>query len=73
MYASLPIKETDAYSAYLFEYVMSATLGTITYWYQEKRDIPLSELIVLIRSIHTEGVLHEIKKRIEKEQVSHDD
>lgn len=65
MYDLLPIRKTDVYSEYIFEYVMSATIGTITYWYQGKKEISLNEVITLIRSIHSKGALYEIQKHFD--------
>lgn len=58
------INEKDIYSDYIFEYVMSATIETIIFWFQENEKISLNELIALIRSIHTRGALHVLQKGI---------
>ncbi len=64
LYSSLSIKENDIYSACIFEFAMSAIIGTIIYWYQNKSDISSNEIVSLIRSMLSKGVLQEIQKHI---------
>lgn len=61
LYAFFRLKEDDAYSAYLFEFAMSAMIGTISYWYQHKGDVSSNEIVALVRSMLSKGVLQEIR------------
>jgi len=63
MFSHLPIKES-VQALYLFEFVMSAILGTITYWYQQDDETLLSDVIIMIRSILTGGAFQEMQKYI---------
>lgn len=62
MFSALSIDKDDSYASYMFEFVISAILGTITYWYQYDRKIPLNDIITMMRSILTEGATQEIQK-----------
>ncbi len=57
---ALGLPEKDIHTAYIFEFGMSAIIGTITYWYNNKQEIPSKELVRLIRSMLTMGVPSEI-------------
>lgn len=62
IYAFFPLKEDDIYSACIFEFAMSAMIGTLTYWYQHKSDISSVEIVSLIRSMLAKGTLQEMQK-----------
>jgi len=56
------LPEKDIHTAYIFEFGMSVIIGTITHWYNNKKEIPSKELVRLIRSMLTTGILPEIQK-----------
>jgi len=56
------LPEDDIHTAYIFEFGMSAIIGTITYWYNNQKEIPSKELVRLIRSMLTMGIAPEIRK-----------
>jgi len=56
------LSESDIHAAYIFEFGFSAILSTITYWYQNNKNLPSQELIFLIRSMLMSGIYPEIRK-----------
>ncbi len=64
IYSSFTIKENDIYTACIFEFAMSAIIATITYWYQHKSDISSNEIVLLIRSMLSNGALQEMQKHL---------
>jgi AcrR family transcriptional regulator len=56
------LPEDDIHTAYIFEFGMSAILGTITHWYNHKKEIPSAELVRLIRSMLATGIVPQIQK-----------
>ena len=56
------LSEKDIHPAYIFEFGLSALIGTLTYWYNHKREIPSKELVQLIHSMIATGILPEIQK-----------
>ena len=56
------LPEKDIHTAYIFEFGLSALIGTLTYWYNHKREIPSTELVQFTRSMLATGVLPEIQK-----------
>jgi AcrR family transcriptional regulator len=62
LHSILPGKESNVRVDYIFEFVMSAIFGTITYWYQQEKSISSNELLPMIRSMLTKGALQEIQK-----------
>ena len=42
--------------------VLSASLATITYWYQNNKNLSSKELIFLLRSMLVNGVFFEVRK-----------
>lgn len=66
MFQSLPIDNLhqNPYVHYLFEYVLSAEIGVITYWYQANDELSLREIIQLIRSLHMKATQKEFIKFI---------
>ena len=56
------LPENELHAAYLFEFGMSAIIGTITYWYQRKEDLPSKDLARLLRSLLVRGIGPEIQK-----------
>jgi len=59
---ALGLSERDIHPAYIFEFGLSALIGTLTYWYNHKREIPSTELVRLTRSMLATGVLPEVQK-----------
>ena len=59
---ALGLSEEDIHTSYIFEFGMSAIIGTITYWYNNKKELPAKELARLIRSMLETGVASEIQK-----------
>ena len=51
------LPETDIHTAYILEFGLSAIIATITYWYQNNKNLPSKELISLLRSMLANGVL----------------
>jgi AcrR family transcriptional regulator len=58
---ALGLPEEDIHTSYIFEFGMSAIIGTITCWYHNK-DLPSKEIVRLIRSMLAGGVVPEIKR-----------
>ena len=56
------LPEKDIHTAYIFEFGLSALIGTLTYWYNHKREIPSTELVRLMNSMLATGILPEIQK-----------
>jgi len=56
------LAENDTHTSYIFEFALSAILATITHWYHSNNDIPSKEMVRLVRSMLTYGVVPEIKK-----------
>lgn len=59
---ALGLPEKDVRTAYIFEFGMSAIIGTLTHWYNHQREIPSKELVRLIRSMLAMGIPSEIQK-----------
>ncbi len=62
LYAFFPLRQDDSYAVYIYEFAMSAMIGTLTYWYQHQSDIPSSEIVSLVRSMLSRGALQEMQK-----------
>lgn len=62
LFETLGLPESNGYSAYIFEFGFSAILSTITYWYQNHKNLASQELIILIRSMLINGIYPEIRK-----------
>jgi AcrR family transcriptional regulator len=56
------LPENDIHTAYIFEFGMSAIIGTITHWYHSNKEIPSKEIVHMIRSMLATGVAPEIQK-----------
>ena len=56
------LSENDCHTAYIFEFGMSAIIGTLTYWYNNKKELPSKELAQLIRFMLETGIAPEIQK-----------
>lgn len=54
--------ENDSHTAYIMEFGLSAIMSTITHWYQNNKDLPFNELVVLTRSMLLNGVFPMIQK-----------
>ena len=59
---SFGLPENDVHTVYIFEFGLSAIIGTITHWYNHKKEIPSKEMVQLIRSMLAKGILPEIQK-----------
>ena len=55
------LSESDMQTSYIFEFGMSAIIGTLTYWYNNKKELSSKELARLIRSMLETGVAPEIQ------------
>lgn len=56
------LPENDSHTSYIMEFGLSAIMSTITYWYQNNKNLPLNELVVLVRSMLLNGVLPMIQE-----------
>lgn len=54
--------ENDSHTSYIMEFGLSAIMSTITHWYQNNKDLPFNELVVLTRSMLLNGVFPMIQK-----------
>ena len=54
------LPEKDLHTAYIFEFGLSALIGTLTYWYNNQREISSKELVRLMNSMLATGILPEI-------------
>ena len=59
---ALGLPENDIHTSYIFEFGLSAIIGTITHWYNNKKELPTKELARLIHSMLETGILPEIQK-----------
>ena len=60
--SALNISSEDIYSDFIYEFAISAIIGTLSYWLQHKNKITSKDLVILIRSMLTNGSLSEIQK-----------
>lgn len=56
------LPENDIHTSYIMEFGLSAIMSTITHWYQNGKNLPLNEFVVLVRSMLMHGVLPMIQK-----------
>jgi AcrR family transcriptional regulator len=56
------LPEKEIHTSYIFEFGMSAIIGTVTHWYQSKRDLPSKEMVRLLRSMLERGINPEIQE-----------
>ena len=56
------LSEVNIHTAYIFEFGLSALIGTLTYWYNHKREIPSKKMVRLMNSMLATGLLPEIQK-----------
>jgi len=56
------ISKKDAKSRYALEFHLSGLIGIMTRWIINKRDIPIHQLIDVVRGILSEGVLKTLRK-----------
>jgi len=56
------LPENDIHTSYIMEFGLSAIMSTITHWYQNGKNLPLNEFVVLVRSMLMNGVLPMIQK-----------
>jgi AcrR family transcriptional regulator len=56
------LPEKDIHTSYIFEFGMSAIIGTITHWYNHKKELPSTELVRVLRSMLATGIVPEIQK-----------
>ena len=56
------LPEKDIHAAYIFEFGLSALIGTLTYWYNNQREFPSKEMVKLTKSMLATGLLPEIQK-----------
>ncbi len=59
---SYGLSTIDAYSSYIMEFALSATISSINYWYKNGKNISSIEFINLIRSMLIKGVEPMVKK-----------
>lgn len=52
----------DVQSGYITEFGLSAIIGTLSYWYNSRMAICAAEIVTMIRSMLSKGVLQEIEK-----------
>lgn len=58
------IKKIDSRTMLIYEFALSAILGTLTYWYQNRDIASSDELVVLVRSMLMNGPAYEIKRTL---------
>lgn len=56
------LPENDIHTSYIMEFGLSAIMSTITHWYQNNKNLPSKEFIVLVRSMLMNGVFPMIQK-----------
>jgi AcrR family transcriptional regulator len=56
------LPEKEIRTSYIFEFGMSAIIGTVTHWYHSKRDLPSKEMVRLLRSMLERGIAPEIQE-----------
>jgi len=56
------LPEKEIHTSYIFEFGMSAIIGTVTHWYHSKRDLPPKEMVRLLRSMLERGITPEIQE-----------
>ena len=56
------LPEKGIHTAYIFEFGLSALIGTLTYWYKNQREISSKEMVKLTKSMLATGLLPEIQK-----------
>ena len=56
------LPENDSHTSYIMEFGLSAIMSTITHWYQNNKNLPSNELVVLVRSMLMNGVLPMIQE-----------
>ena len=56
------LPEKEILTSYIFEFGMSAIIGTVTHWYHSKRDLPPKEMVRLLRSMLERGITPEIQE-----------
>lgn len=54
------ITEDNFKIALILEFVVSALISTITYWYNNEKPIPSEELVIMLRRILSDGAVKEI-------------
>jgi len=57
------ISKKDSKSRYVLEFHLSGLIGIMTRWIINKRDIPMQQLINVVRGILSEGVLKMLKEK----------
>lgn len=62
MFQSYPIDKKNPYAPYIFEYIISATIGTLNYWFQADDELSLREIIKFIRTLNTGDPQKELLK-----------
>lgn len=55
------LPENDIRTAYIFEFGMSAIIGTVTYWYQSRKDFSSKDMVQLLRSMLLSGIYPQIQ------------
>jgi AcrR family transcriptional regulator len=60
--SALGLPEKDIRTAYIFEFGLSAIIGTLTHWYNHQKEIPSKEMVGLMSAMLARGVLPEIQK-----------
>ena len=56
------IVEEDFRISLILEFAVSSIISTITYWYNNGQPIPSEELVIMLRSILSNGAVKEISK-----------
>ncbi len=56
------LSENEIHTSYIIEFGLSAIISTITYWYQNNKNLPSNELVVLVRSMLINGVFPMVQK-----------
>lgn len=62
LFENFGLNETNIHAQFIFEFAISAILSSIKYWYDNGKQIPAKEMVVLLRSMLMNGAGNQILK-----------
>ncbi|GAC42542.1 TetR/AcrR family transcriptional regulator [Paenibacillus popilliae] len=62
LFENFGLDETDIHAQFIFEFAISAILSSIKHWYDNGKQIPAKEMVVLLRSTLMNGAGNQILK-----------
>lgn len=62
LYHVFQVSDSDIYAEYIIEFTISAMIAVITLWFERNQSDPLEELLQVVYSILTKGIIPEIEK-----------